>query len=224
MIDAIEIHNAPEEQGDLGEVAKGAGKWVVSQVKDAPSYQPSNEDQARGMQAMAGGALVGAVVAPGGRTGRIVFEAETLEQAAGFQKKLTPSQEAITWQGTELYPGIDRYKDITLKPGVYVVSASPGQGNYYTTISGLERTGLDVVKYYEGLQIAPNLTNAAYDVIRDGVIVYRVSESTPAAFSLTRANPQFGAGGLPQIYIPDYLSLQPVEFFPFVNKVPGVKP
>ena len=104
------------------------------------------------------------------------------------------------------------------------MGASPGQGNYYTTMSGMVRSELDVVKYYEGVQVAPNLTNPAYDVVRDGMTIYRVTESTPAAFARTLANPQYGAGGLPQIYIPNYSTLQPVEFLRFVNKVPGVKP
>ena len=143
---------------------------------------------------------------------------------SGAASKLTPAQEAAAWQGSELYPGIDRYRNIVLKPDTYVVGAVPGQGNYYTTMSGMIRSELDVIKYYEGLQVAPNLTNPARDVVRDGLTIYRVTESTPAAFARTLTNPQHGAGGLPQIYIPNNSTLQPVGFIPFSNKVPGVKP
>jgi hypothetical protein len=83
---------------------------------------------------------------------------------------------------------------------------------------------MDVVKYYQGVQVAPNLTNPAFDVVRDGLTVYRVTEETSAAFARTLANPQFGKGGLPQIFVPDYSTLTRVDFIPFINKVPGLKP
>jgi filamentous hemagglutinin len=111
-----------------------------------------------------------------------------------------------------------------LKPDTYIVGATPGQGNYYTTLSGMQRTGLDVVSYYEGVQVAPNLTNPTYDVVRDGLNIYRVKESTPAAFGRALANTQYGEGGLPQLFISDYSNLQLVKFVPFINKIPGVKP
>ena len=52
--------------------------------------------------------------------------------------------------------------------------------------------------------------------------IYRVTEATPAAFGRTLMNPQYGKGGLPQVFVPDYSNLQPVGFLPFVNKIPGV--
>lgn len=113
---------------------------------------------------------------------------------------------------------------IPLKPDTYVVGATPGQSNYYTTLSGMQRTEMDVVKYYQGVQVAPNLTNPAFDVVRDGLTVYRVTYAKPAAFGRTMMNPQYGKGGLPQVFVPDYSNLQPIDFLPFVNKIPGVKP
>ena len=106
----------------------------------------------------------------------------------------------------------------------YIVGATPGQSNYYTTLSGMQRTGMDVVQYYEGVQVAPNLTNAAHDVVRDGLTIYRVPESLPAAFGRSLENTQWGKGGLPQVFVPDYSKLEPVGFIPFANKIPGVKP
>ncbi|MGN6482548.1 hemagglutinin repeat-containing protein [Luteibacter sp.] len=138
--------------------------------------------------------------------------------------QLTASEQAAAWQGSGSYPGVDAYRDISLKPGTLIVGASPGQGNYYTTISGYTRTGGDVISYYQGLQVAPNLMIAARDVVRDGVTIYRVPAETPAAFARALANPQWGKGGLPQIFVPDYSALQPVLTIPFENKVPGVKP
>jgi hypothetical protein len=138
--------------------------------------------------------------------------------------ELSAAEQATAWQGEGLYPGVDRYRDITVKSGTYIVGASPGQGNYYTTLSGMQRSGLDVVRYYEGVQVAPNLTNPAFDIVRDGLSVYRVEQDTAAAFGRSLANAQYGGGRLPQLFLPDYSALTPVEFIPFINKVPGVKP
>ncbi|OEZ52860.1 DUF4214 domain-containing protein [Duganella sp. HH105] len=138
--------------------------------------------------------------------------------------ELSAAEQAAAWQGEGLYPGVDRYRDITVKSGTYIVGASPGQGNYYTTLSGMQRSGLDVVRYYEGVQLTPNLTNPLRDVVRDGFTVYRVEQNTAAAFGRALANSQYGGGKLPQMFLPDYSALTPVEFIPFVNKVPGIKP
>lgn len=137
---------------------------------------------------------------------------------------MTAADQAAAWQGAGLYPGVDRYRNITLQPGTYLVGAVPGQSNYFTTLSVMQRTGMDVIQYYQGLQIAPNLTNSAYDVVRDGLAIYRVTDSTPAAFSRALANPQHGPGRLPQVFVPDTSSLQRVDTAPFVNKIPEVKP
>ena len=117
------------------------------------------------------------------------------------------------------------YCSIGLFRGLAIIAGStPGQSNFYTTISGMTRTEMDVIKYYQGVQIAPNLTNPAFDVVRDGLTIYRTTEATPAAFARTLANPQFGSGKLPQVFVPDYSTLQKVDYLPFINKVPGVKP
>jgi hypothetical protein len=50
---------------------------------------------------------------------------------------------------------------------------------------------------------------------RPGVTVYEVTEPTPAASGIVSANPQNGAGGLPQLYIPNYSNLKPVQYIPF---------
>jgi hypothetical protein len=203
-------------------VTAGLVANATNQASDNMAYIASSGQYGRiGLNptelAISGG--LGALPAAGGAVYR-AWGANGAKVAA----QLSPAEQAAAWQGSELYPGIDRYRNILLKPGTYVVGASPGQGNYYTTMSGMARSELDVVRYYQGVQLAPNLTNPAYDVVRDGLTVYRVAESTPAAFSRTLANSQYGAGGLPQLYIPNYSGLQPVEFMPFVNKVPGVRP
>ena len=48
---------------------------------------------------------------------------------------------ARSLQGTPKYPGIDRFKDITLKKGTILYSGFPGQTAFYTTASALRRAG-----------------------------------------------------------------------------------
>jgi hypothetical protein len=44
--------------------------------------------------------------------------------------------------------------------------------------------------------------------------MYQITSNTNAAFGTTYANTQFGLGGLPQIYIPNYNSLQLITIIP----------
>ena len=118
--------------------------------------------------------------------------------------------EAAGWQGKGLYPGVDKWRNITLSEGKQVVGGLPGQSNYYTTMSGLQRSGANKTSLFEGLQVAKH-PQFGY---RNQVGIYNVTRETPAAFGSTYANPQFGAGGLPQIFIPDYSSLQLIKTIP----------
>ncbi|OJX33880.1 MAG: hypothetical protein BGO86_03095 [Chryseobacterium sp. 36-9] len=120
------------------------------------------------------------------------------------------SRIAASWQGKGAYAGIDAWRDITLAEGKYVVGGLPGQSNFYTTLKGLERSGFSKSALGEGLQIQPHPTFG----YRSEVGVYKVTESTSAAFGTTYANPQFGAGGLPQIFIPDYSGLELISTIP----------
>jgi len=103
----------------LGEVAKGAGKWVLSQVKEAPSYPPSNDDQARGAQAMAGGALVGSAFMPagmGGKTGGSGSEAGATNKVDSGGKYSVSTTESdihfyVNTQGVALPATGYRYMD-----------------------------------------------------------------------------------------------------------------
>jgi RHS repeat-associated protein len=123
----------------------------------------------------------------------------------------TPSQFAQSWQGTGDYPGIDNYRDITLKKGKIIYGGTPGQSNFYTTESALKRSNNAAKKLFEGVQVSPH-PQFGY---RPGMTAYEVLEDTPAAFGITKANPQHGSGGLPQIVIKDFEStLKPLYSVP----------
>lgn len=122
----------------------------------------------------------------------------------------TPSQRAQSWQGKGAYPGVDHYRDITLKKGTVIYAGEPGQGEYYMPASALRRANGSRSALFQGLQVQPH-PQFGY---RPGVRAYEVTQDTPAAFGITRANPQHGAGGLPQIFVPDYSTLKPLGTTP----------
>jgi hypothetical protein len=105
-------------------------------------------------------------------------------------------------QGNDRFPGIDRFKDITLKKGTFVYAGFPGQGYFYTTHSAIRRAGNSALALNRGLQIAPHRSKP----LRARYAVYEVLDDTPAAFALTIANPKYGPGWLPQIVVPSFQS------------------
>lgn len=112
------------------------------------------------------------------------------------------SQFARSLQGSDKYPGIDRFKDITLKKGTLIFAGYPGQGYFYTTRSALRRSASSTSAFSRGLQLAKHETKP----MRTRVATYEVLEDTPAAFALAIANTTHGPGWLPQIVVPSYIS------------------
>ncbi|KNY30531.1 hypothetical protein Bccel_5820 [Pseudobacteroides cellulosolvens ATCC 35603 = DSM 2933] len=122
----------------------------------------------------------------------------------------SPTKRAQFWQGKDNYPGIDNYKDITLKRGKIIYAGDPRPTGYGTTESALRRTGNDSQKIFEGLQVGP--WDPPEDFIhlsgyKQTLMPYEMVEDIPAAFGITKANPHFGDGGLPQVYIANFNEL-----------------
>ena len=105
-------------------------------------------------------------------------------------------------QGTPKYPGIDRFKDITLKKGTILHSAFPGQSALLQTVSAITPVGSSAEILFGGLQILGTRIRPCVE----RYAAYEVIEDTSAAFALTAANPQYGPGWLPQIVVPSYKS------------------
>lgn len=146
-------------------------------------------------------------ITPVGR-GRSI--AKVANRAVKAAKRVNSAKLARGWQGKGTYPGVDNWRNITLGDGKFVVGGLPGQSNYYTTLRGLNRSGLSKNSLFQGLQVSKH-PQFGY---RGQVGIYRVSGNTPAAFGTTYANPQFGSGGLPQLFIPDYSGLQLIKTIP----------
>jgi RHS repeat-associated protein len=132
--------------------------------------------------------------------------------------ELTPAQAAASFQGSGQYPGVDRWRNIILRAGTVVYAGTPGVSGFFTTSKSIARSGNDAIALFEGLQVAPQASTKAY---RPAVTAFIVMQDTPAAFGIVRANPQFGAGGYPQLFIPAWSSdLKPVFEIPLTNAVP----
>ncbi|MBC8009827.1 MAG: hypothetical protein H7067_07000 [Burkholderiales bacterium] len=126
------------------------------------------------------------------------------------------SVQATAWQGSGNFPGIDVYRNITLKKGTVIYGGYPGPSNYFTTASAVRRAKGSASVLGEGLQTLKSTNPKYLDPVTGGyrgyVRAYEVTEDIEAAFGIARANGQHGAGGLPQIFIPDSVArLKPVN-------------
>jgi hypothetical protein len=127
------------------------------------------------------------------------------------QSKETPSDTAVSWQGSKPYYGKDRYRDITLKKGKIVYAGYPFPSGYMTTDRAISRVNNDAQKLFRGLQVAPYRPTTEDQMHLSGyrkeMMPYEMVDDIPAAFGITRANPGLGEGGLPQIFVPDFKKL-----------------
>jgi hypothetical protein len=120
----------------------------------------------------------------------------------------SPSDVAQSWQGGDPYFGVDTYRDIKLKPGKVIYAGEPNPTGYLTTKSGIDRVGNDATKIFEGLQVKPfykeGMDNAIY---RNTMMAYEPTVELDGVFGIAKANPQFGTGKLPQIFIDNFNEL-----------------
>jgi RHS repeat-associated protein len=154
-----------------------------------------------GPAAFAEGMVEGAVVTLG------VARSITNVFIASGAAAQTPSEIAASFQGSIRYPGVDRFRNIVIKRGTFLICGDPGCSGFFTTERTIARAGGDSTRLFEGLQVAPH--QGEY---RHSVIVYEALEDCPGAFGIVRENPQYGEGGFPQVYVPNWQSkLRPVN-------------
>jgi LXG domain of WXG superfamily/Pre-toxin TG len=135
--------------------------------------------------------------------GKGVDEGELLDNIKNVAKENSPAKLAQSWQGSGRYPGIDKYRDITLKEGKVIYRGEPYGSEYFTTASAIKRSNNDATKLFEGLQVQK------HDIygFKSEVQSYVVTKDVKAAFGVTKANPQYGSGGLPQVFVPNIKQL-----------------
>jgi hypothetical protein len=136
-----------------------------------------------------------------GDVGYLVGGAAGIARQAGTELvSRAPSAFARSLQGTDRFPGVDKFKDITLKKGTVVYGGVPGQSAFYTTSSAMRRSGNSASALANGLQIGAHPKHG----LRTRFAAYEVVEDTAAAFGLALANTNRGAGWYPQIVVPSF--------------------
>jgi hypothetical protein len=137
------------------------------------------------------------------------------EEAAFLERRFaSPTEEVLEYQGSRPYRGVDDWSDRMLQPGDTFSIGTPGEGRFAATPEAVEEVGADARRYYEGLQVGsredPVDGVARY---RDGLHTYEVQRPMPVGESIARANARFGAGGLPQYFLPDFVDTLVAEGF-----------
>jgi hypothetical protein len=127
-------------------------------------------------------------------------EATALEERFG-----SPATKALSQQGDPRYPGRDAWFDRMLQPGARFSVGRPGQGRFVAAHDAVEQVGTDARAYNEGLQVQSFKGADGVARYRPELVHYEVRRPLPVAESFAQANPQFGAGGLRQYFVPDDL-------------------
>lgn len=114
------------------------------------------------------------------------------------------ARQARFWQGAGSYPGVDRYSNIVLPSGTRVQAGYPGLGHYALPDGTAAAADFNASAVWEGAQVGPGPAGGPYDPYRGGMITLEVAGSdVRAATGIAQANPQYGAGGSTQYFLPD---------------------
>lgn len=97
------------------------------------------------------------------------------------------------------YPGIDDWKSKMYQKGDILYRGEPNGTEFFTTREAIEAVGANKEKLFEGLQVEPHPTLG----YRSEMQGYQFKEGIEGAESLCMANPDYGAGGLVQEFVPD---------------------
>ncbi|USK58759.1 ribonuclease YeeF family protein [Peribacillus asahii] len=129
----------------------------------------------------------------------VIEEATSKNKAA-----LKPSQRAKLWQGSHPYFGIDTYEDIILKKGTVLYAGYPRPTGYSFTKEVLDSVNGDSKRLFQGVQVNPREFDDGTGDYKFQIIAFELLDDLPSARGMTDANPQFGLGGLEQIFTPDF--------------------
>jgi|GEM_PF-5580510 len=123
-------------------------------------------------------------------------------------KDYSPSTVAQKWQGSSPYFGVDEYVDKLYPKGTILYAGEPFPSGYFSTKEAIMETGQDATRLFKGVQVKPfyqkGMSNAIY---RDTMGAYQLNVDLIGANGLAKANPQFGEGGLEQIFMADFNEL-----------------
>jgi RHS repeat-associated protein len=166
-----------------------------------------------------------------GRVHKLVARYEAMTRAMTSEPARQAVAAARADQGSPTYPGVDAWQPTVLPAGTVLVafagSPRPGTGNipgrrlggvgaYYATLESLQDQGLmgdvgnpDHNEYAAGVQVGLG----SFKMQRPWLAMFRLPADTPAAHSIVAANPQYGKGGLRQVFIPSWKESVPRQPF-----------
>jgi hypothetical protein len=142
----------------------------------------------------------------------------------------TPAGLAAEFQTGPPYGGVDRWFNATLRSGDLVGAGSvagrelPFSG-FGVPPEVVDAVGGDARRLFEGVQVNPY--RGSY---RDQVTMFRANDDLPVAVSYAWHNPQFGEGGLRQVYVHEMQALiergvlEMVEQRPLTNTTARLDP
>jgi hypothetical protein len=122
----------------------------------------------------------------------------------------SPADLAAAFQGRDAYRGVDAWQNVTLQAGTKVYAGEPGVSGFFTSEGVAESVGNDATALNEGLQIVSRT-----GMYRPGLTEFTLTQDVQAARSIALANPQYGAGGLEQFFIPNWSDIMD----PMVSKI-----
>ncbi|MEC3998618.1 hypothetical protein VSR01_36090 [Actinacidiphila sp. DG2A-62] len=117
-----------------------------------------------------------------------------------------PSWLARDWQGSSPYVGIDVFHDTVIPAGTKLEVLHPALTGFAVPEGTMAKLGLDSAEISRGVQVSPsdiNVTRGIEHNYRTHGVTIQFNADTPAATGVARANPQFGAGGQTQFFVPD---------------------
>ena len=110
-------------------------------------------------------------------------------------------------QGGEHFPGVDRYRPVTLTPGTKLVKLEPSSSGYFIPHEEYQKSQGNSRNLSTGVQVAPRkriINGQKFYDYRSELSVWTVEKPIRAVQGPTLANPQYGNGGMRQIHISSY--------------------
>ncbi|MCM3674566.1 T7SS effector LXG polymorphic toxin [Peribacillus simplex] len=123
-------------------------------------------------------------------------------------KDYSPSKVAQNWQGSYPYVGVDDYVDKLYKKGDIFYAGEPYPTGYFTTKEAILNADKNSKTIFEGLQVKPYWEKGMQTAIyRNKMGAYVLNVDIIGGNGIAKNNPQFGKGGMEQIFMADFNEL-----------------
>lgn len=206
--------------GDYSKLNRNIRSYMESGMSVSDAIAVANKDMAKDMaEAAASGFISGGVIGGGSYTvngvtvgtEKVLNENYKQDIEGVIHYKTDQSVEARGWQGMDSFPGKDDYENRVLegsKQEVLLAKLHFSSSGYfmlydqYNALKG-EDGKASAIEISEGVQVAPWFNKNTKQYEYQGIVdVYKVDKRLEVALGeKTLANPQYGKGGMVQVYI-----------------------